>query len=328
MPGVVDLANQFSDELEALDEEALTRIAQAYARIFRTLEGSIDALLLEISQMDNPTRAQIFRLERYKRLIEQAADELTRFQTYLRTEIINAAELSFVTGNTQARALIAELLTQAGLTLELGNLPKNIFQQMVAFLQPGSPLFNRLEEFANTTVDYIVNVLLESVALGRNPRETARLIGDAFGRGLDDALRMTRTAQLYAARAAAQANFQNNSDILDGWVWYAHLDDTVCQSCIVMHGTIHRLDEILNDHHNGRCAMLPYIESFGNPVEQSGIDWFEGLPEEQQKAILGPGKFEAWKAGRFTLDQLSRENENDVYGLMRGVTPLKDLIGE
>ena len=93
-----------------------------------------------------------------------------------------------------------------------------------------------------------------------------------------------------------------------------------------MHGTIHPLDEVLNDHHNGRCVMLPYIKEFGNQVEQSGIEWFEGLSEAQQKAILGQGKFDAWKAGQFSLDQLSRENDNDVYGKMRGVTPLKDLV--
>ena len=44
--------------------------------------------------------------------------------------------------------------------------------------------------------------------------------------------------------------------------------------------------------------------------------------------ILGVGKFEAWKAGKFELSQLSREVENDVYGLMRSVTPLKDLIND
>lgn len=72
--------------------------------------------------------------------------------------------------------------------------------------------------------------------------------------------------------------------------------------------------------------MLPYIEEFGNPVEQSGIQWFENLPEAQQKKILGQGKFDAWKAGKFTLPQLSKEHENDVYGKMRVETPLKELV--
>lgn len=325
---VIEVAERFREELETFDEVALTRIVQAYARIFRSLQGTIDALVMEIAQLESPTQAQIYKLERYQRLIEQITDEIIRFQAYLRTEIISAAELSFAKGDEQARALIAELLAQAGVTAQLGNLPANIFEAMVGFLQEDSPLYGRIDELAGVLADYVRETILESVALGRNPRETARLIQEAFGRGLTDALRMARTAQLYAARYATQANYLNNSDILDGWVWFAKLDDSVCQSCIVQHGTIHPLEEILNDHHNGRCAMLPYMEAFGNPIEQGGIEWFEGLPEAQQRAILGPGKFEAWKAGKFTLDQLSREVENDVYGAMRSVTPLKDLIGE
>lgn len=325
MPSVVELADQFSDELEALDNEALERIVRAYARIFATLEDKVDALLAEIAALENATVSQVAKLARLKALEAQVVEEITRFQTYLQTEIVNAAELAFATSSAQAQELIKALLAGAGIQAELGNLPVGAFEALVAFLQPGSPLFERIELLAGTVADYVRQTLLEAVALGYNPIKTARLIQDAFGRGLADALRLARTAQLYAQRVAAQANFQN-SEVLDGWVWYAHLDGTVCQSCIVMHGTIHPLDELLNDHHNGRCVMLPYMEAFGNPVEQSGIEWFESLSEAQQKAILGPGKFEAWKAGQFTLDQLSREIENDVYGMMRGVTPLKDLV--
>jgi hypothetical protein len=322
---VVELAQQFRDELEALDEEALLRISQAYARIFRNLQGSIDALMLEIASLDNPTQSQIFKLERYRRLINQITDELTTFQAYLRTEILSAAELSFATNNRQAQALLAETL--AGITTQFGNLPTDAFEVLVGFLKEGSPLYARIDLLAETTAEYVRQTLLEGVALGRNPRTVASLIGDAFGRGLTDALRLARTAQLYAGRVATLANYQNNSDVLDGWVWFAQIGDpSTCQSCIVQHGTIHPLDELLNDHHNGRCAMIPYIEEFGNPVDETGISWFERQSEAEQKRILGPGKFEAWKAGQFTLDQLSRDVENDVYGDMKSVTPLKDLI--
>lgn len=323
---VADLARQFRDDLEALDEEALTRIVTAYARILRTLQGNIDALLMEIAEMESPSAGRIYRLERYQRLLGQVTDEITRFQQYLRTETVSAAEISFNASDEQAKALIAELLSQAGIQAQLGNLPDDAFEALVGFLQEGSPLYQRIDMLAGTVADYVRETLLESVALGRNPRATARLIQEAFGRGLTDALRMARTAQLWASRVATQANYQNNSDILDGWVWYAQLDPSTCQSCIVQHGTIHPLTELLNDHHNGRCAMLPYIEAFGNPLDETGIEWFEKQNEAKQKQILGQGKFEAWKAGQFSLEQLSREHVDDVYGAMRVVTPLKELV--
>lgn len=322
---ITDQARQFADALEAFDQEALERIVAAYQRIYRGLDAQVQALLLEIANLENPTSAQVARLARFKGLQADIIEEYTRFQAYLRTEILNAAEGSFNLGASQSAQLVEALLAEAGITARLGGLSAGAFEAMVSFLQPGSPLYNRIDLLAGTLADYVRNTLLDAVALGYNPVKTARLIQDAFGRGLTDALRMARTAQLYSSRVAAQQIYQN-SDVVDGWVWYAQLDGATCQSCIVQHGTIHSKDEVLNDHHNGRCAMLPYIEAFGNPIEQSGIEWFESLPESQQKQILGAGKFEAWKAGKFSLDQLSKEHENDVYGMMRVVTPLKELV--
>ena len=44
--------------------------------------------------------------------------------------------------------------------------------------------------------------------------------------------------------------------------------------------------------------------------------------------MMGAGKYDAWKDGKFDFNALSKEHENDVFGLMRSETPLKDLIGE
>ena len=41
---------------------------------------------------------------------------------------------------------------------------------------------------------------------------------------------------------------------------------------------------------------------------------------------MGEGKYEAYSAGQFEFSQLSREKEDEVYGLMRTETPLKDLV--
>jgi SPP1 gp7 family putative phage head morphogenesis protein len=318
------LARQFKDALEAQDEQALTRIVTTYQRIFATLQTDIDALLLEISAMTNPTTAQVAKLARFKALQAQIVEQITRFQAYLQTEIINAAALSFQIGDEQAVALLRAYFAQAGIQAQLGNLPTGSFETMVAFLQEGSPLYDRIELLAGTTADYVRNALLDGIALGKNPRTVARLIQDAFGRGLTDALRMARTAMLWAHRIATQQVYQN-SDVLDGWVWFATLDDTVCPVCAAQHGTIHSLDETLNGHHNCRCAMLPYIEEFGNPIEQSGLEWYKTLSEARKKELVGVGKYQLIKDGKITLSDIIGHREDDVYGNMISVKPLKDL---
>jgi hypothetical protein len=72
--------------------------------------------------------------------------------------------------------------------------------------------------------------------------------------------------------------------------------------------------------------MLPYTGDI--PIQETGEDWFNKQDEATQKQIMGDAKYEAWKEGKFEFGQLSSEHTDDVYGLMRGETPLKDLIGK
>lgn len=144
--------------------------------------------------------------------------------------------------------------------------------------------------------------------------------------GLTDALRMARTLQLYAHREATLANYRQNK-IIKGWIWSSALiPGRTCISCVNMHGTIHGLDEILNDHHNGLCAMLPYLGG-RNPIKQNGETWFNNLPKAQQQKMMGVTKWEAWQAGKFNLTDVTGTHVDPVYGEMRIERSLKDLLG-
>jgi hypothetical protein len=67
-----------------------------------------------------------------------------------------------------------------------------------------------------------------------------------------------------------------------------------------------------------------------NPVAdmQDGQTWFEDQDTATQKEIMGETKWQAWMDGKFEFGQLAQDTPNDVYGNMKTVTPLKDLIDE
>jgi hypothetical protein len=150
-----------------------------------------------------------------------------------------------------------------------------------------------------------------------------------MGGGLTDALRLTRTTQIWSYREANRASYIANGDIVKGWIWYADLAQA-CPACWAMHGKEFPLDEVLDDHHNGHCAMLPLVIGDKNDIPL-GTEQFDNLNEEQQRAILGNAKFDAWNDGKFTLADIVNDNKdtpNDVYGPMRTEKSLKDLIGD
>ncbi len=148
---------------------------------------------------------------------------------------------------------------------------------------------------------------------------------------------------LRAHREATRASYQANSDIVKGWIWHSAADERTCTACWAMHGTEHRLDEILDDHPNGRCAMVPKTKTWADIGKQYGIDLsnvpdtnpeiepgvllFDKLPAEKQIKILGLAKWAAWKDGQFTLSDLVGQTESTIWGTHRYEKSLVQLLG-
>jgi hypothetical protein len=232
---------------------------------------------------------------------------------------------------------LATFRQKALTSINFGLLKPDQINTIIGFLAPGSPLFRRIDILAKYHAPRVRDQLVESIALGFGPSKTAGniapLLADvdkafkiSMANPFADATRLARTALLWSYREASRANYQANSDEVSGWQWYAQLDETTCMSCVAMHGTIHPLDEPLDDHHHGRCTPIPVV--LGNALidEDSGSSWFDELSEEKQKSMMGSGAHDAWKSGKFDLSQLSHQVEDDVYGAIRTVTPLKDLV--
>jgi len=322
-PNVIELAAALHKAIANHDKIALGRLIKAYGGIWARLQDKADLLALEIAAMDGPvTPAAVGRMLRYKELLAQTEKELTRFSGFMQTELITGTQGSIALGTQHAAALARA----AGITGGFNRLPTAAIETLLGFLQDGSPLFARIEALAPFTAKRVADALIEGIGLGMSPRTTASLIRRELGMGLTDALRMTRTAQLYSYREASRANYIANSDVVTGWIWWADLGGDPCMACIAEHGGEHGLDETLDDHHNGRCAMLPKLA--GEPVGgEGGEAWFSGLDEAKQRELMGDGRWDAWKGGKFDFADLSAVHDDDVYGQMRTEATLEALLG-
>lgn len=256
-PDVLDLAARYRAALLAQDTAALARLVTAYAGVARRLQGLIDALGMELASLETvPTRGQVERMRRYRELLAQVEAELVTYSAFARVEMSQAARDAIELAQRHARGLVT---AQAGVGVGWNRLSTDAIEQLLGFLDPSGPLFARLEKLAPYMAERVSQTIIENIALGRNPRQWAGLIRDQLGVGLSDSLRMARTVQIKSYQEATRANYVANSDIVQGWIWSAELDADVCMSCAAMHGTLHSNDESLNDHHNGRCAMIPNV---------------------------------------------------------------------
>ncbi len=319
---ILRISRRFREALVRHDRQALNRLMRAYENVYARLKDKID-LLIDAIEMEEPTAGQLVRMARYQALIRQIEAELTGYQAILRNEITNQSYDAIGFAGRDAR----RILNAYGVTAGFNRLPAETIKTLLGFLSEDSPLWKRIGELAGANAKYVADKIIEGVSLGYNPRKIANIIRDALGGGLTDALRMTRTVQLWSYREATRANYLNNDDVVSGWVWWADLGGDPCMACIAEHGTVHGLDEALDDHYNGRCAMIPVVSGFPSIVEQTGEEWFGALPEAKQRELMGPEFFDAWKGGAFKLSDMHHKEEDAVYGMMTTATPLWQLLG-
>lgn len=320
---IIDLVNALRDALARQDEKALRLLIDAYGNMYQRLLPRIDALALEIAALEAPTKAQIMKLTRYKTLISEIQRELNTFSGYAETVMRQSSTTAIKFGVVDAKSMV--LVQNPGLAPVWRTLNPKVIENLVGYLQEGSPLMKRIELLAPTRAEAVANTILDQVALGANPKTIASMITRELGVGLTDSLRMTRTVQIYSYREANRASYIANSDIVEGWIWVSVLDAETCGACIAQHGTFHTNDEVLDDHYNGHCYDVPKVIGANNPYEGQGEAYFNSLSEEQQKDIVGNSTWELLNNGDIQFNQLVTHREDEVYGSMVGVTPYKDL---
>lgn len=182
-----------------------------------------------------------------------------------------------------------------------------------------------LKQYSDDVLEVVANQAILGIVNGQNPIATARAIRDAVEKySLSAAENLMRTVQLTSYRTASAAQSAANADIITRRIRVAVLDDRTCLSCIALHGSELRPGERVDDHHRGRCTALDEVVGFPITI-QSGEDWFNGLPEDRQLGIAGPGKLEVLRSGRATLRDFVHEYEDPVFGRMLREGSLKGL---
>jgi hypothetical protein len=341
---VLDAAIRFRAQALARERAAATQLVRAYGQVYRNLDPQIRALEEVVRTLEAPTPAQVQRIAALRVLKEQTAEQINRYAAYADVQIAGEVRANMAAGLADSEALTLanfdpEWLRANGVRLSRDvqgavraswtRVPVEAVEQAVGMTAADSPLraalVNRLGE---TVAQQMADALVTGIALGRNPRVIAR---QAMGAGLNYSLTTARTAQLYAYREASRASYQANRDIVSGWRWMATLGPRTCASCLAMHGTLHSVDEVLNDHHAGRCvavAVVPLAARLGLPEPDLGDAeaYLRSQPERVQREQMGAGIWEEWRSGRVQLRDLTTTYDDRVYGTMRRAPTLEQVL--
>ena len=323
-PLVIEQMTEFKRALLARETQQMRAMAQRWVSVERSLADKIDALTVELAAQresgDLVKLWEVRRLERYQTLMAQTREELTLYTDYAAPLISRNQIVYGQLGAEHANAAIRAV----GVRTAFDVLPVEAIQAMAATTADGGLVMDLLRATWGPAADAMTDAMIEGVALGKNPRDVARMMREGLSLGLNRTLTIARTEQLRVYREANRDSYIA-SDVVEGYRRLSAHDGRVCAGCLLDEGTFYRNDEVMPEHPNGRCTMVPVVAGFP-PVEwKKGADWFREQTPAMQQKILGKGRFAAWQDGQFDLDQLVVVKPNAIWGDSIGPTALKEL---
>jgi SPP1 gp7 family putative phage head morphogenesis protein len=325
---IARVSDSFMADLAAQEEYAANQMAWEYADRIQRLEGSLRAV--ENDMLSRSLRGEsipvswLHRQDSYNRLIVQAADEFDKYGKIAGSFISQAQKDAVYRAANLAKEQVKAAVPLATGLNSFQKLPAKSLERLVGNLQADSPLAERLADFGDWASGTISEEMKHSLAAGINPRQTMKNVTDKLGYAPTRAATMLRTEQYRAFRQSLLDNYRNNPNLVKAWIWNAHTGDRTCPICWAMHGTEWPLDDVMATHPNCRCNMIPKTPSWAElgyadipetgPDVTPGPELFKQLGEAAQRRILGPRRFDLYKAGKIDLPDMVRNTYTRDWG--------------
>ena len=325
---VVTTMREFKRLLAAREARQVQAMTARWMALESRLAAQIELLarvwLERFQAGEEVSQAALFRFERYQALLAQVQAELEGYAVYADGLIANGQREMLQLGIGHAGAAID---ATTGGAVGFMRLPIEAVENMAGLLADGSPLRSLLLNAAKQAecADRMTSALLEGTALGWNPRKTARAMGDGLAGGMDQALTVARSEQLRVYREANRQAMAA-SGLVAEYMRLVTKDTRTCMACMVRDGERIAVERPLDEHPNGRCAQVPVVVGFEPPQWQSASDWFMTRSAEQQRAMMGTARWEAWRRGEFELSDLAQSVHGREFGPGLRSVALKALV--
>lgn len=325
-PLVVQVLREHRRLLDGAEASLMQDMGTRWLQIEQRLESDISALANEMARLraegKTITPTMVYRSERYKILQSQIQSEVMKYNKDYAVAYISASQDRYATLGLNAAQDALTSMYPSPLSAQFNRINVDAVNDMIGFAGDGSPLYKLLKEDYPVTMDGIVDALIDGVARGQNPTQTARDMVEAMGGGLDRALTIARTETLRVYRTASVEQYRQ-SGVTSGFKRLVARDEA-CLACLVLDGEVYELEAEFDDHPNGRCTVVPIIEGMPEPEWQTGQEWFAEQSEERQREIMGDTRFELWKSG-IPLSDFATKTHSDVWGDTPAIVPVRDL---
>lgn len=288
-----------------------------FLKIRNRMSGEIDATIAALDALKKAGEkldpAILARNATLARLLKQIEAEIARLAPMAAARLVESKRFAVRVARLQA----AELPI---VNADLHVFDAEATTELMRIAGDGQPLRLYFEKIAEPVRNKVFESLFYGIAAGLPNRAIANEIGDAVGGGAVRAMTVARTETNRAYREASRKFYDQEPAVLR-WRWRAVLDLRTCPICWQRDGQEFDTETPFETHPNCRCVMEPILEI--TPPVVKGPERFERLTPAQQKAILGPKRFDLYGAGT-TLDDFVGVRSSP-FGRTPFLRPLSDF---
>jgi hypothetical protein len=322
-----------------------TAWAAAWDRVAGALTDAINEVLAQVAADPNhyrPSRTAVLSSGRLAAALEAIAAQLELLVGSASSGA--AADVATAVGEaaTAQGGIIASQLPPAGqlpamLTARFAGAAPSALELIIERTE--QDITSRLRPLPRLAQEAMRRELIRGMAVGDSPRTTAaRMVTRAEGQfngGLARAATIARTETLDAYRASSAAAQQAHADVLACWTWLSARSSTTCPGCWSKDGNRYPVETPGPwDHPNGECTRVPTTKTWRelgiNLPEPPSVlgdarQIFDGLPEAEQLAIMGPARLELLRSGRVDWTDLATRRPAPDWRPSYVATPVRQL---
>lgn len=310
----VRVAREFRQQLVRNEDEALRRMSRYWVKMERSLEPRFYALAQEIKDLRDsgqPVPPQlIYTHQRYMDLMAQIMEEIPDYEKNA-VDIITEYQIeNYNLGLEDASAVIRASKPSDPVWNVVG---KDAAETMAGFAGNGAPLAELMRHDYGELGATITDALVKGIGLGKGASAVAKELRNVMGTDKAAYARSARVARTEINRAYRIANQQQYaaSGVVTKVLRLCY-PPTACLACLEMDGEVCP-NGLCEDHPNGKCTTIAVTVGGNYPQWQRGHDWLMEQSEEDQRRIIGDGRFEMWRNG-VPLRDMVEMKPNAVWG--------------
>lgn len=333
MATIYTAAQVFRAAALAEESKATREIARVYGIASERIGVELARLLTEYQRLARegrlPSVAWLLRTEQAMALFRAIGSEIA-FASASAESVVRSVQAF----QLELAAIHTREILGAAQVRDVFRPPVEALDKLVGYLGDGSPLRRLFDQMPGRAGDAAEKALIEGVAMGKNPRETARVMRQGVDQAVDltrsRALTISRTETMRVHRAASLENYKANAEAVRGWVWLCACDLRSCPSCWAMHGTFHDHREVFGSHVNCRCSPCPQVRGLPAiiPSDKTGAARFARLDPDEQLEVLGPRKFELYRSGRIRLEDMTVKTYDRDWGPQRHEATIAEALAK